>query len=66
MDDMSIDTSLEERRGIEDTILHSHTVCVNSVEIKIRSQMDDDISIDASLKERRRNKGYNITLTHCV
>ena len=64
MDDISIDTSLEERRGIEDTILHSHTVCVNSVEIKIRSQMDD---VHRCKPEReKRNKGYNSALTCCV
>jgi ribosomal protein L23 len=65
MDDISIIVSLKKRQGeIKDTILHSHTVCVNSVEIMIRGQMND---VHRCKPEReKRNKGYNITLTFCV
>jgi ribosomal protein L23 len=68
MDDVSIVANLKERREIKDAIVHSHTVCVNSVEItnkkKIRSQMND---VHRCKPEReKRNKGCNSALTHCV
>jgi len=66
MDDMSIDTSLEERREIEDSILHSHTVCVNSVEITNKKKKSDGCVINMKPEKERRGIKAIYNCTHIV
>jgi len=60
---MYIVASLKERREIKDAIVHSHTVCVNSVEITNKKKKSDGCVINMKPeKERRGIKAiYNCT-----